>query len=102
MIHVKAKGPLPLGGGRMGPHSIGCKYYITEYNQTSKLNKKHSKYNFLLYIYLEHYMFGGLKKMAIPLRTSMTQSVYALKKVYNNEPVTFAGGIRLNTYSYKE
>jgi hypothetical protein len=27
----------------------------------------------------------------------MTQSVYALKELYNNEPVVFAGGIRLNT-----
>jgi hypothetical protein len=41
--------------------------------------------------------------MAIPLRTSMTQSIYALKKLYNNEPVEFAGGIRLNVeVEYKE
>ena len=26
----------------------------------------------------------------------MTQSVYALKELYDNEPVEFAGGIRLN------
>jgi len=40
--------------------------------------------------------------MAIPLRTSMAQSVHAMKELYNNEPVTFAGGIKMNTYSYKE
>ena len=31
-------------------------------SQKISKNQKHSKYNFLLYIYLEHYMFGGLKK----------------------------------------
>tara|TARA_B110000003_G_scaffold261302_1_gene282874 strand:- start:695 stop:823 length:129 start_codon:yes stop_codon:yes gene_type:complete len=35
--------------------------------------------------------------MAIPLRTSMTQSIHALKKVYGNKPVEFIGGIRLNS-----
>jgi len=35
--------------------------------------------------------------MAIPLRTSMAQSIIALKEVYGNEPVEFAGGIRLNS-----
>jgi len=28
---------------------------------------------------------------------SMTQSIYALKELYDNEPVVFIGGIPLNT-----